>query len=212
MALPAVAGTKIRGGRYFLNLHIPASIQAAFGGKDRLTASLKTSDPVVAKKGVILAQAKLIEAEEAAAGRKLLAEADLITKRKAAEARAMLEQIMLTLPADQKALVEEVGTVDRLRQQYDRATIARAFLVAGGAYTEPSPDVEDGDISTTRQASADMAKALQDGIAGAMTGELDFKGIVDSLRRSLAQNLSGVLTGKLLGRFGGDRSRSDRGG
>lgn len=56
-------------------------------------------------------------------------------------------------------------------------------------------------INTTRQASADTAKALQDGIAGTMTGDFDAKGIVDSLRRSLANKLAGVLTGKLLGKF-----------
>ena len=110
MASQKVEGTRIRGGRYFLNLHIPAELQPAFGGRDRLTTSLKTADPTVAKEGVITAQAELIK-------------------------RKRRVEIIATLPTDQRALIEEAGTVEALRKQFDRSEMARVFLVAGGAIT-----------------------------------------------------------------------------
>ncbi len=54
-------------------------------------------------------------------------------------------------------------------------------------------------VSATRQAGADIAASLQDAIAGALSGDLDAKGIVDSLRRSLARASSGVIMRGLFG-------------
>lgn len=66
----------------------------------------------------------------------------------------------------------------------------------------PLKDYVDGlptAVSATRQASADIAATLRDGISGALTGDLDAKALIDGLRHKLADGLAGVLTDKLIG-------------
>lgn len=64
-------------------------------------------------------------------------------------------------------------------------------------------------VSATRQASADIASTLREGISSAMTGDFNLKGLVDSLRHKLADGLAGALEGKLMGALGlGDTSGS----
>lgn len=118
MALPTITGAKVRGGRYYLNLRIPPEAAAQYPGRTHLETSLKTADPQVARQGVILAQARLIELVRGAEQREVLAEA------------------IANLPPDQRELLDEAGSVDRLQQQFDRAEKARTFLVAAGALTE----------------------------------------------------------------------------
>lgn len=48
MGLPTVKGTKIRGGRYYMNLRVPASLGGEYV-KDVLRQSLGTRDPDVAR-------------------------------------------------------------------------------------------------------------------------------------------------------------------
>lgn len=112
-----------------MNLHIPVEVQHAFPGKIRLTESLKTADPQVARQKVILAQARFIELAQGARQLEVLNEA------------------VAKLPPDQRALFDEAGSVSRLQEQFDRTDKARAFLMAGGALTE-----SDQQIGTVKEA------------------------------------------------------------
>lgn len=108
MALPTVEGTKLRNGRYYLNLRIPAEAAASFPGKTHLRDSLKTSDEKIAKRGVILAKAKLIEAAQ-----------DLRQQEMQTEAIA-------ALPPDQRALFDEAGGTTRLHAQFAATDTSQA--------------------------------------------------------------------------------------
>ncbi len=113
-----VAGTKLRGATFHLNLRIPVEAQPAFGGKSHLRGSLRTSDPKTAREAVTKARAKIIEAVEQARQRDTLSEA------------------VTALPPEQRELYEEAGGLEGLLQQYAASEKARAFLIAGGAVTE----------------------------------------------------------------------------
>ena len=66
MALAKVAGTQTHGDGYFLNLRIPPMLQSHFG-KTHLRNSLKTADPRVAEREVMLRKAEFhrLEKEQA---------------------------------------------------------------------------------------------------------------------------------------------------
>ncbi len=120
MTLPKVAGTKIRGDTYYLNLRIPRQAQAAFGGKTHLRDSLKTSDPRQAARDVTLAEAEIIEATERA------------------RQGARLDDAIAALPADQKRLLDEAGGLEGLLNEYQASRVAAAFSYVGSDdYGEP---------------------------------------------------------------------------
>ena len=111
MALKPVAGTKVRGGVYFLNLRIPRDALAAYPGKTHLRDSLKTADPKVAQQKVTLAKADLIRACQEAAG---------AVKQKAAD--AALAAAVATLTPDQRALYDQAGGLAGLLARYTHST------------------------------------------------------------------------------------------
>jgi integrase len=62
----------------------------------------------------------------------------------------MLTEAVASLPPDQRAVFDEAGSVAALRAQYDGATIARAFMLAGAPTPDSRLNVEDGDLSYVR--------------------------------------------------------------
>ena len=140
MVLKSIEGTKVRGGVYQLNLRIPAELVEAYGGKSHLRRSLKTADPKAAMQAVTLAKAELIETAQARVSAGQLAEA------------------IAALPPDQKARLDDAGGVIGLRQRFQKAAKAKAFLIAGGALTEsdltPTDEVGNGDREEIAPAKA----------------------------------------------------------
>ncbi|WP_167647625.1 DUF6538 domain-containing protein [Mameliella alba] len=136
MALPKVDGTKVRGGRYHLNLRIPADAASEYPGKTHLRRSLQTADPGEATRLVTLARAELIEA----AGR--------------ARQRGSIDDVVAALPPEQREIFEEAGGLEGLLRQYTRADKARAFLQAGGGVTESELSSETPTVAERTMAGA----------------------------------------------------------
>ena len=117
MALATVPGTKIRGGVYFLNIAIPPPIRHLYAGRDRLTGTLKTADPRVARDGVTVARAEMIRQMEEVG--------------RAADINARLAE----LPADQREIYDRAGGLEGLLTAFQRTQTARAFMLAGDPET-----------------------------------------------------------------------------
>ena len=127
MALAKVAGTKIRGGVYFLNIAIPPPIRHHYAGRDRLTGTLKTADPRVARDGVTVARAEMIRQMEETG--------------RATDINARLAE----LPADQRELYERAGGLEGLLEAFHRTQKAQAFMLAGDPTDGPETDLPDLD-------------------------------------------------------------------
>lgn len=157
MALVKVAGTQTRGDRYFLNLRIPLILQAHFG-KTHLRDALKTADPRVAERQVMLRKAEFhqLETEQA----------------RLANVSAFVEQ----LPDDQRMAFQEAGgTLEGLSNAYERSCAALAFASVGDDYDDDRPR-ERLEIALERaqdQAALDVltADAVREGKALRNLGE-----------------------------------------
>ena len=102
MTSAKVAGTQTRGDRYFLNLRIPPALQAHFG-KTHLRGALKTADPSVAEREVMLRKAEFHQLETELARR--------------ADVSALVEQ----LPDDQRTAFNDAGgTLEGPLRAYER--------------------------------------------------------------------------------------------
>lgn len=64
MALAKAYGTRIRDGRYLLNIAVPVELRALYSGKDGRTNALGTANPRAAANPMTTAKAKLIEQKE----------------------------------------------------------------------------------------------------------------------------------------------------
>lgn len=115
------AGTQTRGDRYFLNLRIPPALQAHFG-KTHLREALKTADPKVAEREVMLRKADFHRLETEQARR--------------ADVSALVDQ----LPDDQRMAFQEAGgTLEGLLSAYERSRVALAFAAVGDDYDDDRP-------------------------------------------------------------------------
>ena len=131
MGLAKVAGTQTRGDRYFLNLRIPPPLQSHFG-KTHLRDALKTADPRVAEREVMLRKAEFHQLEKEQARR--------------ADVSALVEE----LPDDQRLAFQEAGgTLEGLLSAYERSRAALAFAVVGDDYDDDRPR-ERSDIAIDR--------------------------------------------------------------
>lgn len=121
MGLAKVAGTQTRGDRYFLNLRIPPALQAHFG-KTHLREALKTADPKVAEREVMLRRAEFHRLEQEQARR--------------ADVSALVDQ----LPDDQRMAFQETGgTLEGLLSAYERSRVALKFAAVGDDYDDDRP-------------------------------------------------------------------------
>jgi len=121
MGLAKVSGTQTRGDRYFLNLRIPPALQAHFG-KTHLRGALKTADPKVAEREVMLRRAEFHQLEKEQARR--------------ADVSAFVEE----LPGDQRLAFQEAGgTLEGLLSAYERRRAALAFAAVGDDYDDDRP-------------------------------------------------------------------------
>ena len=121
MTLPRVSGAECRGGRYFLNLRVPPALYDHFG-KTRLRAALKTADPRVAEREVMLRKAEFHRLETELARR--------------ADVSALVEQ----LPDDQRLAFNDAGgTLEGLLDAYERTRTAVAFASVGDDYADDRP-------------------------------------------------------------------------
>ena len=153
MAKSDVKGTRIRGSNrmYALNLRIPVALQKEFyKGKEWLRDAIGTDSKVKAGEAVTKAKADFILQAEELNRRSILATEATNQQAEELNRLATLAKAIATLPPDQRAIFEEAGTAERLRVQYDRSATARAFLIAGRGFTEPTPEVEDGDSQRIR--------------------------------------------------------------
>lgn len=157
MGLAKVAGTQTRGDRYFLNLRIPPALQSHFG-KAHLRDALKTADPRVAEREVMLRRAEFNQLEKEQARR--------------ADLGALVEE----LPDDQRMAFQEAGgTLEGLLSAYERTHAALAFASVGDDYDDDRPR-ERLEIALERvqdQAALDVltADAVREGKALRNLGE-----------------------------------------
>ncbi|MBZ4023385.1 hypothetical protein CKO11_13045 [Rhodobacter sp. TJ_12] len=149
MALAKVAGTKIRGGTYHLNISIPPEIRHLHKGRALLTGTLKTADPKVAANEVIRARAQLLEQVEEMA--------------RSADVNARLAE----LPPDQRALYDRAGGLEGLLEAFQSTQTARAFLAAGDLSTMTDTEEFPPDPLEIELAAAEhrAASAALEGIA-----------------------------------------------
>lgn len=135
MVQKTVKGTRLRNGRYYFNLTIPAGIRHLYrapDGKERalLTDTLDTADPKIAEQKVTVQKARFIE-EAAAEGRKN-------------DLSALLDD----LTPEQKAIYTEAGGLEGLLQKHERGLLGLKFLEAGKPHAGEVIDVEGGDESS----------------------------------------------------------------
>jgi len=131
MAQKAIAGTRLRGGRYYLNLTIPAELRHLYrsaDGKERLvlTDTLATADPKIAERRVTVQKARFIEEAEAASRK-----TDLV---------ALLD----ALTPEQRAIYDDAGDLESLVRKHQHAMTALALVQAGGPQVGPVADFEGG--------------------------------------------------------------------
>jgi integrase len=109
MALQAVSGARIRGGRYFLNIAIPAPLRGFYEGKATLNTAIGTADPRTATQAVITAKA------------------DLIARQRDLDAHANQSALVAALPIDQRKVFDDAGGLEGLLRAYDASKTGLAF-------------------------------------------------------------------------------------
>lgn len=144
MALAKVSGTRIRGGRYFYNIAIPADLRPLYGDKDRLTDAIGTADPRQAADAVTTAKAKLID------------------QKKDLAARADLSALIDALPQEQRALFDAAGGLEGLRKEYEASKVALKFMEGDIPPDEATPtldaDIRDAEDAVARKVILDHAR------------------------------------------------------
>lgn len=109
-----VAGTRIRGNRYYLNLAVPVDLRSKYE-TDRLTDAIGTADPKVAEDAVTLAKARFIQ------------DAEDLSK-------------LLKLTPEQQKLLDEAGGLDGLLAAYNESKTSLAFMAGDFPASEGEMD------------------------------------------------------------------------
>jgi len=133
-----VAGAQIRQGIYYLNLRVPPAIQDAYDGHTHLRRSLKTSDPKVAEREVVLRKAEFHHKEQEISH------------------KASIGDLVAKLPSDQLAAFKRAGgTLESLLAAFDTSKVASAFSVVG--VTDYDDDGQTPALDKRLQKAADKA-------------------------------------------------------
>jgi hypothetical protein len=152
MPLPKVPYTKQRGGKYHLNIPIPASIRPEYGGKVAYERTTGSSDPKEAERQVTAQRAHMD------------------TQVKEAQRRANQARLKSLLdPADATA-VETVGGPSGLSPTIESLRVQMAFLMAGQGATD-FPEDEDLAPDAMREIQIKAEQAAQTAFADTIKAE-----------------------------------------
>lgn len=144
MALQAVSGTRIRGGRYFLNIAVPAPLRGFYAGKATLNTAIGTGDARVAAQAVITAKAHMLARERELDG------------------QANQAALIAALPADQRQILEEAGGLEGLMKAFEASKIGLAFgegdMPRDETIAELEADIRDAEDKAARAVLTTQAR------------------------------------------------------
>ena len=126
MALPKVEGTIKLRGDYHAKIRAPQAVQKHCRGKAIHQKSLKISDPKTAEREVRAIRSTMDAQIEAA------------------KAEESLTALKRHLPPDQRALLDQAGSIENLAKMFERGRAALAFLTA--ERPDPAPEIESDEI------------------------------------------------------------------